>query len=54
MSGFISSFVTHTLAFLLGAGLIFAILALAMSQAFDIHTTHGDAICFITDIHHPK
>ena len=54
MRGFISSFATHTLAFLLGAGLIFTLLAVAMSQAFDIHTAHGDAVCFITDIHSPK
>ncbi len=53
MSGFISSFITHTLAFLLGASLIFAILALAMSQTFDIHTAHGDAVCFITQVHKP-
>jgi hypothetical protein len=54
MSGSISSFITHTLAFLFGAGVIFTLLALAMSQSFDVHTAHGDATCFITDIHPPR
>lgn len=49
MGIFMKAFITHTVAFLAGAFVIFALLSLAMSQAMDVNVPSGHFTCFPMD-----
>jgi len=44
-TGVVTSLVTHTLAFLLGAGLIFTMLTAALTKSFLVKTEVGQVLC---------